>query len=858
MPRTPTYAALMISLLFLGACQSQQNLLEPETSTRRATASLPAPTEHVLPNTAEESNKEARRAWMAAIHKAAPGVDWREIERQNGLTEQLRRSQAIVTANATATASTSASNWTEIGSRNLAGRMHCAVFSTDGTKLYAGSSLGGVWRGNLNGTDWEPLSNNLYGGAHELAVVPGATANDPDVIVTATNGGSVHVSFDDGASWQPSAGASISSLRGLAVLDDANHTILIYGRGSGIYGGTTVLLASTDSGQSFQLRWQTSGTWLGWMWVPRTGAGASTDVYVIRSGVVHRSTNGGQSFNAVGTVSTNSNRGVLAGSEAGSPTLYAAVRLNGSNDWQLHRSDDAGVNWDLVHTYSDFWESLCASPINPNRVVRAGVECFVSEDGGVNFNKINNWWDYYSNPSVFLHADLPGVHCWLNPAQPSQELWYLSTDGGLYVSADELATVQNLSLEGLGVSQYYSTLSSSNNWDLIAAGAQDQGYQRGSRTPPQGPGPSTDFDQLISGDYGHLTSSDGTHGIVYSTYPGFILVHIGENNPLLYQVDFPNGSDQAWLPPVVADPLDTTKFFFCADSLYRYDRISFSMWSETLHSSHVFTNGGADYISALAFAPSDPQRAYAVNNDGDLFYSSDHGVTWSNSSSPGPNAHYFYGNTLAVHPTDPDEIFVGGSGYSGAGVRRSTNGGVSWQPEVTGLPSTMVYGLAFTTNGSGDVYAATEAGAYRWDSDTEEWTNIMGIEAPITTYWSVESVDDGDTMRFGTYGRGIWDFSVPLELPNLVRGDCNDNGTYDISDPIVGLSYLFPSGAPVDVDCEDACDCNDDGTIDIGDMICMLGGLFGSATVPPVAPHPACGVDPTVDNLNCDLFNACP
>ena len=144
-----------------------------------------------------------------------------------------------------------------------------------------------------------------------------------------------------------------------------------------------------------------------------------------------------------------------------------------------------------------------------------------------------------------------------------------------------MQSVSNLSLTGLGVSQYYSTLSSSANSNRIAAGAQDQGYQRGIYQTPTGSGPSTDFNQLISGDYGHLTSGDGSHSYVYSTYPGFILVHVGEWNPSLRFVDFPSGSNQLWLPPVVADPTDILSFYFLGRYLYRYTSSNGSSYSPT-------------------------------------------------------------------------------------------------------------------------------------------------------------------------------------------------------------------------------------------------------------------------------------
>ncbi|MCP3980083.1 MAG: hypothetical protein GY716_12325 [bacterium] len=755
---------------------------------------LPQPIEHRLDRDAEKRNRDDRRAWIESMHRSAPDVDWRELESANGRLEQQRRN-ALGRAGSFAGAT---SHWTEVGSSNQAGRMHATAISSDGQKLYAGSSRGGVWRGNLDGTGWEPLGDNLYGGVHELVVLPGENMGEPDVIVAVTDGGLIHVSRDDGLVWEvPTGIGSLSNIRGLDRLQDPQNTILLYGRGSST-GNLPTLFASTDYGRTFSQRWQGAQAYLGSMWVPRIGAAAANHVYMVDDGDLLTSVNGGLDFESIGAISTTSDRAVLTGSEAGGPTLYAAVRSGGQ--WQLYRSLDAGRTWLFRYTINDFWESLNASIVDDDIVAFGGVEVHRSTNGGNAFSKVNNWGDYYGDPVNKLHADTPGLQAWPDPQQAGQEIWYVSTDGGLYESRNGLAGVFNLSQHGLGVSQYYSTLSSRGDWDLIAAGAQDQGYQHGLVQHLAAPGPASPLEQLISGDYGHLTSGDGTHGLVYSTYPGFILIQDGPASPPLHTADFPGGATNAWLPPVVADPLDPETFYFCAEKLYRFDRTSTSSWASSEHSAQLF--GGpsvsGSYMSALAFAPTDPQRAYAVNDTGRLFFSTDHGVTWNESTDSAPGDHYFYGNAITVHPTNPLEAAVGGSGYSNPGVIRTTNGGVTWQAEASGLPATLIYSLVYAEDGSGDLYAGSETGAYRWDRQTGLWQNIMDNEAPATTYWSVESVNDGGTIRYGTYGRGIWDYSI-------VSNDRDGDGVGD------ALDVCPNNDDPVQVDADvdghgDSCD----------------------------------------------------
>lgn len=735
-----------------------------------------------------ERDKTGRARWVEEMHRTAPDVDWKSIEADNVRREERRRTQ-MAQQHALAT-----TDWIEVGSRNQCGRIHCVARVEGGTvasPLWIGADLGGAWRGNPNGTAWTPRSDDIYGGAHQIVVVPTDIVGGPDVVVMSTDSGRVRVSRDDGATWETPTGLpSLSSCRGVGVLDDASKTILVYGQFNS--GGTRPgVFASTDRGRSFSNRWTGTQNFPGWMWVPRKAPFQASHVYVVQKGVLYASTNGATTFQVRGTIDAAASRGILAGSEAGAPTLYAALQI--ANAWKLHRSDDAGNTWGYVSDIADIWDgTLCASTTNPSLVMHGGLEAWRSTNAGASFTKINGWGEYYGNPAARLHADLPGIYCWPNPA--GGERWYFGTDGGLYESLNGGVTVNNLTLTGIGTSQYYATLSSRSNPDRIQAGAQDQGYQRGTYVAPTGSGPATDFAQLISGDYGHLTSSNGTHNLVYSTYPGFVLIAEGESNPVLRQSNFPSGASNTWLPMVTADPLDANTFYFCGDKLYRYNRTG-NAWNPVQHTAFDFLTSGATYLTAVAFAPSDAQRVYAVNNAGRMFASTNHGANWTASASSGPSPHYFYGNTIAVHPTDPLEAVVGGSGYSTAGVRRTTDGGGTWTALTTGLPATLVYDLAYAEDGSGDIYAATEAGAWRFVRANGAWVNAMQVGTPITLYWSVEAVPGRNLMRFGTYARGIWDYRLPNTTPvaQWVRygenlGGANTLDLDSVTPPAIGTS----------------------------------------------------------------------
>ncbi len=718
----------------------------------------PAPTEIARWKSERKDHRREREAWYESLHRSAPDVDWRAIEATNRRAASLERFDRIERGVRT-------EQWTELGSVDLAGRTHAAHPSSDGTRLYVGSNLGGVWRGTLGGQDWTALSDGLGLGSHQMLVVPpGAGPGEPEMVFTLTST-TVFATADDGATWFVPAGLpeTIYLVKRIVhdVFEPRTVYLLVNGRidtGGGLEQGY-MILRSTDGGFTFDLRYNFGGWPPCDMWIDRVAGG---DLYVMEGKTLHVSHDGAQSFVQLGEAPTSSTIAnvLLTASEAGAPCLYAALKEAG--DWHLYRSADGGTSWTWRYDIDDFWETLVAGINDPDLIFYAGVECFRSTNGGASFTKINDWWEYYGDPENMLHADLPGmdVH-WVN----GQEAIYFNTDGGTYVSYDGGETVTNLSLWGLAISQYYSTFTSATDPYLIVGGSQDQGYQQ---SRPGGRQAYLPFEQLISGDYGHCTSAARDHNWLYSVYPGFVLLQKNENYPYtLIQLDFP-ACDHSWMPAITADPEDANVFYFCGDHLWRYERTGTGYVYQRTQLPHDFGASGG-YLTGLAISPADHDYWYAVTSQGHLWYSHDRGANWTYGAM-GPGAHYFYGTAIVASPTNRDLAYVGGSGYSGHAVWRTTDGGASWEGYGDGLPQTLVLGLALGDDPDETPYAACEAGPYGFDASTGQWESLVGTEAPLTTYWCVEWVPEIGAARFGTYGRGIWDYT-PVDYAAVAGGE---------------------------------------------------------------------------------------
>ena len=151
----------------------------------------------------------------------------------------------------------------------------------------------------------------------------------------------------------------------------------------------------------------------------------------------------------------------------------------------------------------------------------------------------------------------------------------------------------------------------------------------------------------------------------------------------------------------------------------------------------------------------------------------------------------------------------------------------------------------------GRLYELTTDGQLIRDVDLEALTGFtdpegLSYHSPTRTLFIAF---DGDRQV------GVFRFS-PLTA-SFKRGDCNDDGSVDISDAINTLEMLFLGAA--EGGCHDACDSNDDGALDISDAIVTLGALFlGNGVIPPPGIL-ECGTDPTDDQADCATQPAsCP
>ncbi len=754
----------MNKLLYLFLCIATLNSCDNSNSSKSSTSIVPRPTGP------RKERKKIKKAYFENMHRAEEGFNWKQYNKEQRWNNYKKRknTKSEISVNGF---------WKERGSANQAGRIHTAELDTLNNILYCASSGGNIWKGTPEGEDWISLNDEIK--FHDIKMLKLIQMDSLNRLVVCTGKSEFYYTDNEGETWNQSSGLeNIVSWghikKAVAVCDSINSIYLIASEWNDFTNSQVVqLYRSQDQGSSFSgvKRFTTNidrvDIWAPSQYSDTTVIVADNLFYTIAGNDNYPDL---QSYMEIGSAGHT----LLTGCATEENTILYAY-LNGD----IHRSTDNGAsyqNWELIGdrpTEPFFSMSFSCSANNPNQLYIGGVECFVSNTGGASWNAVNAWWDYYDNPEEKLHADIPNIKSVLSSG--GEEIIYVATDGGLYKSTDSLETVKNISLKDLNVGQYYSSYTNRNNTDFVYLGSQDQGFQR----TDEGSSDSTfNFNQVISGDYGHIVSGDGGESI-WMVYPGFADYYpnaeTGETADSWY---FPEEATQLWLPPLMADPNFPTTAYLAGGNINDFGshiiRLDFgnSISSTQLNYNFEYWSGGG-YITAMACSKINTNYWYVLTNNGKFFSSTDYGETWTKTGGfTGPENHYFYGASIQASAIELGKVYIAGSGYSNPGVYMSTDNGDSFTALDQGLPSTMIYDIA-PSLGDEYIFAATELGPFVYTSETNQWSDLSAGLAPDQIYWTVEFVDEIKTARFGTYGRGIWDFKLEEETSSVALTEVN-------------------------------------------------------------------------------------
>lgn len=747
---------------------------------------------------------EKRRAWFELMHKAAPGVDWRSMDRNFRIDVSEKRNSRRLKTQEPFAGGLIDGEWIERGSLNQAGSVVAVEYKPDTDELYTISAGGTLWKSKLDGSNWKPLNEDLRFENRLLALTQSPTGNR----ILSCMGKQVYYSDDDGASWTMSGGVNFSSDWGLPIDMKVNSQGDIYYLSftwDDVDGISEIwLFHSGNKGLSFsKVREFTHGAdfWQGRNYTRMWTSKSISDLYVVHLGNEIYKANGASLSLLTNAANLPLNKPIHMQGSSNSGTLKNLFVLSESSE--LYRSSDGGTSWNFVNsTNTNAWETgMAVKEWDENIMVYGEVECYRSDNAGFDWTKVNTWASYYEDIDK-IHADIMDFQFFQK--EDGSDFLLVSNHGGMHVSYNDGLSFTNISRFGLNVGQFYDVRTDPTNMNVVYGGSQDQGHQRMQNGNSYN---LENFFQVISGDYGEMAFSRNGQSL-WTNYPAIVHYYHTPKTAGVNQTWNIPGDDKSvvgWIAPTTetTDPFDNA-VYVAGGNLNGGDGSHLIKLRANLNPPYTLSATQFDFdfkmnsndsnstISAIANSSIDSDKLYVSTSDGSFFYSNNEGINWSKTNSfTGPQEIWIIGTCILPSKQNSNTIYLGGSGYSNPAVYKSSNGGFSFSPMAIGLPNTLVYDLDANDDES-LIFAGTELGPYVYVSAQNQWYPLIGEEAPLQVYNSVEFLSDKNLVRFGTYGRGMWDF--------IINGSCEifSNTTNTISnDTLIQVDQSITSGSNI-------------------------------------------------------------
>jgi photosystem II stability/assembly factor-like uncharacterized protein len=707
------------------------------------------------------------------------------------------------------------------------GRVNCVAFHpTNPDILWIGTPGGGVWKSINGGKSWLPISDNLSTLCiSHIAVNP----VNPDVLYIATGdfdiGGmtdddaqGVFKSIDGGLTWEQTGLSAEqnfqgSILRKIIINPTQPDKLLAAGR-RGIWksedAGTVWTRVCDSIIVDAELHPQN----------PNVILAATGELWGSGSCGVLKSTDFGESWVALDTKMPPKGeirRTDIAISPADPNYIYALnVRSNTNGLHSFYSSTDGGNSWkaftvtdsndnilgawggDISDRYGQgsYDLVLLADPTDKNKVYTGGVNMWMSENGGKDWELVS-FWIYCFGPSI--HAD--HHYAAYNPLDKG---YYWCNDGGIYRTKQILPgskkwinewidkheenkkpgapdvkfpTVwENLS-DGLAITEFYRMSLSKNVPDVLAAGSQDNSCYYFGKGDWLNYIPNYDgMETMIDNDNANIFYGVWQFGGLCRSMDGGKTI-----TPRLADT-IANLESGNWVTPVAMDPSNSKTIYIGFKNLWRSDDRG-NNWKKIFDFDSTGTEKlNRNSLQIIKVSPVN-ENYISIYKDagwyqdtakiwrraaGELWISKNKGFTFVKSTNGLPLDSI---NISSIDYDDKDPLKMWASvstWYNTINLYLTTDGGGTWKDISKPIP----YGLLIRTivhqpnSFENTVYCGTNKGVYFTNDSLTEWKRYSD-ELPNTFINELEIQESTNELFAATYGRGVW-------KTNLLPNDVND------------------------------------------------------------------------------------
>lgn len=618
-------------------------------------------------------------------------------------------------------------------------------------------------------------------------------------LIAGIENGPVYYSDNDGKDWTMSTG--LPSAVKSTIINRQDE--LVYATDGG------AIYVSSNGAESFTLLESQGTGGDGVLYSPRYNVQPDADkVYFAREGVFYELNAGKTSFIYKGSYS--GAHGSSAFSIGGdSRKLYVT---EGKSYWV---STNGGASWTSKYPkgnwYGDRTGSMSAgmkvavSPANADHVMGGYAQPVFSTDGLNTDNSTTSGWGNYQNGTSLGISDYQDrIRFNYHPDFQAQHFFYNSsgdlfsagcTDGGIFISYkvwdnhptttaydnSSYATAHFININTLNTPCaliYRDNLFTGHkNPDHINFSTQDQGSQSiidGTS------GQMLDFYQSIGGDGPPITSADGTWawqwqregGEVWA--PGEVYDGSGNRRSIAAirgqiqansSISYTKNSTVGWIKVNIDKDEPNKRIWLLGRTL----EMAVANGS-TISKGASINKGGSHQVAAFAQATLTPDEVYFLQK-GIAYKSTNRGNSYDAGTSTPFSVTSNTQNLGSgwVNPTNDNWILFAGPSGNGVGAILSKDGGTTWTDVTGDFPSGddfQVGGMTGTPDGE-YVFAGTDVGPFVFVVAEEKWYPMFGGEAAMFNTTAIEYVASANTVRFGTWGSGVWDFAIDDGTPVL-------------------------------------------------------------------------------------------
>lgn len=745
-------------------------------------------------------------------------------------------------------------NWTHVGPKAFGGRILSLAINPQlnaaGQRtIFAGSAGGGIWKTYVSGigaSAWQKVQTNTHVlGVSSIVYHP----TDTSIILagtgevyrtetyTSTPYSSDQVSNIGRNAWKARGTYGVGLLRSTNA--GATWTQVLIKSESDLFGiqkikfhptisgtvfacATDGLYKSTDNGATWSKIW--AGIFCSDIIINPSDV---TQIVIAAGNVtnnpkgVWRSTNSGVTFSQVtgtGFPTAAQYKGsanfTLLGSSIIASVGVGDIDNNGTyNEREVYRSDDFGQNWaSVTNSTHAKWQSwfahgVTAYPGSTTKIFMYGVKKHVLTLSGTT-GTLSNIATGSASSSFLVDGSQEGttgyVHDDVHEVQfvpGSTTVAYWATDGGVFRTANADASPATgmtfVSCNGgLYAQQFYPTIAQSQvSANLTIGGLQDNGVIRYNGTgwakEIGGDGTTCSFkpdnENIVLG-------SNDTRGVNRSTdggatFPSQVMAYLG---------NIPNGDDDrtAFCSPVVVAPSNNNRWYVGSDNIHVSSDggasftndvagVPGASYVEAFHKPAIaigvsYSNPDKLYVSVSPFAQNLTTDALYYNPPANVRKSTNGGGTFNTFSTGLPDRIV---TDFAVSPTNDDSVFVTLGGFGTTHIYVTGDGGANWSPRGSGLPNLPFNTLLIDPANPQILYAGSDFGIYVSSDRGANWYDFNnGLWD--ATYVMDLALTPGNKIRAATHGKGIfettkWDGLVILPVnfksfTGVNRGTVND------------------------------------------------------------------------------------